>query len=69
MVAEDEIFACHFDVESTIDFTYREIIDFILEPDLLWQFNEVKSYDDLNELLKYMRKFVRDVNSHYGTGT
>ena len=63
---EDEQFCCMFSLESAPHFCYNEVKDMIKNPDLLRH----KITDDLlpnhiEELLGYMKEFIKDVDLKY----
>ena len=63
---EDEEFCCMFSLESAPHFCYNEVKDMIKHPNLLRQ----KITDDLlpnhiEELLGYMKAFIKDVDLKY----
>ena len=63
---EDEQFCCMFSLDSSPHFCYSEVKDMIENPDLMRH----KITDDLypehiEELLRYMKAFVKDVDIKY----
>ena len=63
---EDEEFCCMFSLDSAPHFSYNEVKDMIKNPDLMRH----KITDDLypehiEELLRYMKAFVKDVDIKY----
>ena len=63
---EDEQFCCMFSLDSAPHFSYNEVKDMIKNPDLM----RFKITDDLypehiEELLRYMKAFVKDVDIKY----
>ena len=62
---EDELFCCHYDLNNVKHFSYQEVVDYMADPDSLWELEEIKSFEHLNEMLRYFRNFVRDVNKKW----
>ena len=63
---EEEQFCCMFSLDSAPHFSYNEVKDMIKNPDLM----RYKITDDLypehiEELLRYMKAFVKDVDIKY----
>ena len=63
---EDEQFCCMFSLDSAPHFSYNEVKEMIKNPDLM----RLKITDDLypdhiEELLRYMKAFVKDVDLEY----
>tara|TARA_Y100000593_G_scaffold91268_1_gene179607 strand:+ start:478 stop:771 length:294 start_codon:yes stop_codon:yes gene_type:complete len=63
---EDEEFCCMFSLDSAPHFSYNEVKEMIKNPDLM----RLKITDDLypdhiEELLRYMKAFVKDVDIKY----
>lgn len=61
----EELFCCHWDLEHTTTFTYGEVFDYVIDPNSLWEFDQIKSLDQLHELLKYFREFLKDVKKEW----
>jgi hypothetical protein len=64
---EDEIFICHWDIQNSISLRYQEVLDFIVDPDTLWEFEEIKTLDQLHELIKHFREFIKDVRREWSS--
>lgn len=63
---EEEQFCCMFSLESAPHFSYNEVKEMIKNPDLM----KLKITDDLypdhiEELLGYMKKFIKEVDLEY----
>tara|TARA_B100000902_G_scaffold400033_1_gene474845 strand:- start:20652 stop:20918 length:267 start_codon:yes stop_codon:yes gene_type:complete len=61
----EESFCCHWDIEHSTTFTYNEVLDYVIDPNSLWEFDQIKSLDQLHELIKYFREFLRDVKKEW----
>lgn len=62
---EDEIFCCHFSLTNTQQFNYLEVVNIIADPETLWEFEEIQQLDQIHELLKHFRSFIKDVNNKW----
>ena len=61
----EEMFCCHWDIDRSTTFTYNEVINYINDPNSLWEFDQITSLDQLHELVRYFREFVKDVNKEW----
>ena len=63
---EDEQFCCMVSLESTPHFCYNEVKDMIKNPDLLrHKITDDLLPDHIEELLGYMKAFIKDVDLKY----
>ena len=63
---EDEQFCCMFSLDSSPHFCYSEVKDMIKNPDLMrHKITEDLYSDHIEELLGYMKKFIKDVDIKY----
>ena len=59
---EDEQFCCMYSLDSSPHFCYSEVKDMIKNPDLMrHKITEDLYSDHIEELLGYMKKFIKDV--------
>ena len=63
---EDEEFCCMFSLDSAPHFSYNEVKEMIKNPDLMrHKITEDLYSDHIEELLGYMKKFIKDVDIKY----
>ena len=63
---EEEQFCCMFSLDSAPHFSYNEVKDMIKNPDLMRHKITDDLYPDhIEELLRYMKAFVKDVDIKY----
>lgn len=65
---EDELFACHVDLESQVMITYEECKR--IENSLMsikGKINQIKDDEEATELQGYIKKFISDVDHKYLT--
>ena len=63
---EDEQFFCMYSLDSSPHFCYSEVKDMIKNPDLMrHKITEDLYSDHIEELLGYMKKFIKDVDIKY----
>jgi|TARA_B110000014_G_C20069532_1_gene557643 hypothetical protein len=63
---EDEIFICHTDIQRYYGFTYTECKKYIEDAvSVKGRINEIDDDTQAEELQRYMRQFVEDVDREY----
>ncbi len=62
---EDELFACHIDLDTVHMLTYHEIKQFLTNPEKILNLKGVEHKSQAKELESYMLRFVDDVDNEY----
>ena len=65
---EDELFACHVDLETQMMITYEECIRIVDSLILIkGKINQIENDEEATELQGYIKNFIGDVNHKYLT--
>ena len=65
---EDELFACHVDLETQMMITYEECIRIVDSLILIkGKINQIENDEEAAELQGYIKNFIGDVNHKYLT--
>ena len=63
---EDEQFCCMFSLDSSPHFSYNQVKEMIKNPDLMkFMITDDLYPDHIEELLRYMKAFIKDVDIKY----
>ena len=65
---EDELFACHVDLETQMMITYEECIRIVDSLILIkGKINQIENDEEATELQRYIKNFIGDVDHKYLT--
>ena len=62
---QDEIFACHIDIDSSYMLTYTECQQYVNDIKFLSSKIHITEEQDLVEIQSYMKQFISDVDREY----
>lgn len=66
-IKEENILACHYTLDETDYFTYEQCKGYVVSPDdLIWMMGI--NGEQAEELARYMREFIKDVDKKFNEG-